>query len=1341
MKISRGKIYKVLLSRNQTKKKKPKKHLHKRKHKKRRTYHKRKRPHLRNKSLKVNKRHKRHKGGARLAKTANSDKEYQDKLAKKYAALWENALKEYVEIIESDKFQQVVQASEGADAREKESMYKDAVKKLEAVKQETKERSLVRGIFDAVAGISSSTKAKMSISDEINKFIENEKAIWNFQNELGKSDNSRVVKIGQIIDSNKEGTSKYYQTMQDGYAKLKLGVGIDALVDLELLKLEEDIVAKLDQLEKEENVEQKKSLVTEIDSLMTELSKIMSIFGRDPGRTTISSFQAMTMSIPGSDNSYYSTIRNELNSVLDGLKTRYEEILGLGKVTTTTKPLINATEVSYTVYKGKVSARAPAQAVQEAPVTTSGDSQEITPTASILNTSIETENTAKKQIRPEFNDERVYTGPQVVPSAKELDKSGIKIPPTTPTESVTESPVKPAKIDSSSDNEEQGVEMQSMGSTKNCSVYTPEESDDKKVKEMMKERCNKNENCSFDDESNKCNNKGGTSNEESSSSAAASAIPQKENIPPITGAEGVKEERCDEKKWSEVLEKAKISNNAVIALCDAGIERSEITASDGSKITTDIPKNKGYTKIEINGDGNCGWYSMLEYFHLYGDRLIGLDSSSELGKIIQEVKGSDTAAGRGPSGVKGGLGFSKEIVNKLRNYSHGLSRQTDNQLTSDDLTAIGKVLKMNTICLYESGSAVPKWYYYNDSLQEPGIIVPTSADNNYPIPMMLYHTGKSGTNLINQVAGGHYSLLTLGEDNSGKVFNVFKSNEDFITHKTIHDTATSSASASATATATAESTETTETTQTSTEQSTSTDSDCQSAGICNENKEFVDYYKTLSIKRPSEWSKEYAKAVDLAYKKAKKAEDEYQSDLNSRDGQRRYRISSSKFDCETEAYRVLSNADNWAKYDSTYEKCGGKEKADWKPEEVPKLQTTSSPAANAIPQGENIPPPTGEQSSQNTQEEQQQQETDTETVSPSSSSPQAQEQQQESDAETVSPAVQPEEEQQPEAQQEPQAQQQPEAQQQPQAVAIPKPQTGTISTTHVDVKPSGELVVTIKAVLPKGSLMNVTGPGGSDTTAVIRGLVNHINQNSSGSTSQPAPQGEATPAETSQDDSTPPPQQEIDDQQPPEVPPPSPPTNEAEQQGPVFGPLNKADQLEKNAQDTQQEFATALQESDKAQNQADTAQSNLEKEIAKAKEAQPENEDSGEVEGADQGQVQSVSEDDDKSSENEGLRQRANAKKQDSENTSQDINESESDTTAAQLDKVDPNDKNPALKKAKQEQKKTQQAAEKAAKKLEDKRRKAVAASKAKIDKQDGGKKKQTKKRKYKRKRRQTKRK
>ena len=66
MKISRGKIYKFLHTRNQTKKNKPKKRLGKRKHRKPRTYNKKKRKHLKNISLKGRRKYRKTKqvGGA-----------------------------------------------------------------------------------------------------------------------------------------------------------------------------------------------------------------------------------------------------------------------------------------------------------------------------------------------------------------------------------------------------------------------------------------------------------------------------------------------------------------------------------------------------------------------------------------------------------------------------------------------------------------------------------------------------------------------------------------------------------------------------------------------------------------------------------------------------------------------------------------------------------------------------------------------------------------------------------------------------------------------------------------------------------------------------------------------------------------------------------------------------------------------------------------------------------------------------------------------------------------------------------------------------------------------------
>ena len=102
MKISRGKIYKFLHIRNQTKKIKKNKQVGKRKNKNPRTYNKRKKKHLRYKSLKDRKHHKKHhkKGGARLVAKGVGDsgkpiKELQNKV-NDYSGPWEEALRTYV---------------------------------------------------------------------------------------------------------------------------------------------------------------------------------------------------------------------------------------------------------------------------------------------------------------------------------------------------------------------------------------------------------------------------------------------------------------------------------------------------------------------------------------------------------------------------------------------------------------------------------------------------------------------------------------------------------------------------------------------------------------------------------------------------------------------------------------------------------------------------------------------------------------------------------------------------------------------------------------------------------------------------------------------------------------------------------------------------------------------------------------------------------------------------------------------------------------------------------------------------------------------------------------------
>ena len=106
-----------------------------------------------------------------------------------------------------------------------------------------------------------------------------------------------------------------------------------------------------------------------------------------------------------------------------------------------------------------------------------------------------------------------------------------------------------------------------------------------------------------------------------------------------------------------------------MALCDAGIEKGEITTSKEVKIETDIPKNKGYKKIEISGDGNCGWYSILEYFHLYGDKLILDRVPEDLKDIINSVKDPE-AAGRGPVLIVQSLVVSFTLIVPVENNEY-----------------------------------------------------------------------------------------------------------------------------------------------------------------------------------------------------------------------------------------------------------------------------------------------------------------------------------------------------------------------------------------------------------------------------------------------------------------------------------------------------------------------------------------------------------------------------------------------------------------------------------------------------------------------------------------------
>ena len=1205
MKISRGKIYKVLLSRNQTKKKKHKKHLHKRKHKNRRTYHKRKRPHLRNKSLKNNKRHKRHRGGSRIVGDKNVKKKMQAS-DNRYQELWEDSTQKYIKDIEGNKG------------------FKRAKTRYNAMKSNLQYRSNFRILGDGLSALftkktTDSTTAKQSIHDQIEEFLKVEKLLDMNETELKQNLTNVQQRLNTLLEDNIE----EYTDVKSAFSELGVGVGMVPAIDLALLRLEKKFSTSFEMLTEKINnwknktnrsetaLNQIKEGILQTSTLANQISKLMAFLGVPETGNNYGVLQTQKNSMAGflsqADNNevwnnYTSRLRRELENIMTEMIDKYKELLG---------SFISA---GMAEQQGKLTTRPPSEYYVFWTELSKNDNQLLN--KQIVAENVSSDSTTNTSDGVEMDVINSANPIESNPSESDASKTD-SVDNSNKTDKSTSSSVEstqPAQQNVSGE-QEQGIEMQSSANKKKCNMYTPEKSDSQSIKANMKERCNKNENCTFDDDSNTCKNKEVPS--------AADAIPVGENIPDATGSQGATQIRCDGETWPNVKQFIKPDNTSVIALCKAGIKETTI---NGIKVP--VPTlikegdKKGYTKIETVGDGDCGWYAILEYIHRYGSELVsGINPNSEIGKIIRSVMGLKGDGLVQPkrqvstSGL-GGVKFDKQIVRMLRNFARsfqGAAPISDEWLNDVDMPHIARGLGV-TLCLYESQSQQPAWRYYNNAEKKPGI-VGNKPDN--PIPLMLYHNGGSrraaGTIDYSSPRGGHFSLIIVEDDSP--VFNKFEDVKQFNRYKAIEDQGMTTAvkdqfdcqyfkkeKEQATANGSAiydmfflgncgkpkgafidyfsklgveykqdikyddlksklgelkkqkksgnisacneevldaldskanfdrylviykkckdnlDQVQATTSSETDAEASAdSVNSDCQSQGSCNYNREFIDYYKTLSIKRPSEWSKEYAKAVDLAYEKAKQAEDVFLSGGPTHDT-RGYKITSTKFSCETEAFGILSNSDSWAKYDSTYEKCGGKEKADWKLEDLPKQQTTSSPAANVIPQGENIPPSTGDQEQQTTV-------ADTNAIQQKSEQ-QEQEQQQEQQQE--------QEQEQPQMPQEESQQEQ--APQQQQAVAAPKPQSGTISTTHVDVKPSGELVVTIKAVLPKGSLMNVTGPGGSDTTAVIRGLVNHINENSSGSTPT-VPDNEPEP-ETSQDEGS--------NNEEPVQEPPSPPENNDE---------------------------------------------------------------------------------------------------------------------------------------------------------------------------------------------------
>uniref|UniRef100_A0AB39JC38 Ankyrin repeat protein n=1 Tax=Florenciella sp. virus SA2 TaxID=3240092 RepID=A0AB39JC38_9VIRU len=222
-----------------------------------------------------------------------------------------------------------------------------------------------------------------------------------------------------------------------------------------------------------------------------------------------------------------------------------------------------------------------------------------------------------------------------------------------------------------------------------------------------------------------------------------------------------------EHTWVEAINKKNNSSSAVIALCKAGyvFDKSQKMA---------LPEKEGFKKIEIVGDGNCGWYTILEYLHMYGD-----STKLELSPGLKDIYQNKTilASKRNVTST-GEIKYDKSIISDLRNYVHKLSGQTDNQLRDADLNYLKDEIN-TTLCLYESQTGRPAWRYYSKDDKTKGISIPPNSDSDLPIPLMFYHTGTSTSTDQSVTTGGHFSLLTLDDLETSKVFKIFDDDKNF----------------------------------------------------------------------------------------------------------------------------------------------------------------------------------------------------------------------------------------------------------------------------------------------------------------------------------------------------------------------------------------------------------------------------------------------------------------------------------------------------------------------------------------------------------------------------------
>ena len=1113
MKISRGKIYKILHSRNQTKKIKKNKQLGKRKNKNPRTYNKRKRKHLRYKSLKDRKHHKKHhkKGGARLVAKGVGDsgkpiKELQNKV-NDYSGIWVEALKTYVAECKNLTGEDVGSASSLQESSSRgvtnTTEIDNAISKLEVVKKKALTTSGFRSFAEGLIGKTSATESKEEIAKQIQLFIDNERALYNKITELRGGQGAPLNLINAIrgmLEANKDflstsfngpnnkSISSVIKSFLDTFTKLVCGPGINAEFDLLIMQLEKQADKELKELKSlasdfrlspsEEGFDNLNAKQISAAITLSSLSMVFGILCHNVlviGENTSSGFQAnyTVMGVqsrelgqnPPNGGKYYRTFVREISEIEETYVKEMQEII------TTNKLVVNGMRPK----KSRLSIEGEGtKPYEETLIQGGGGDKSGMPKYKKFFQGLDS--SMKKEITKPEEDDQVGNQDGSLVEMREVEPS--------------------AAVSSGSEEKPTAPEVSSQVKATAERLFPGSEGTASKDEDLL---CSK----------------------------------------PTT--------------WDNAYTALRADSQKAIGLCNPDYNKEE-----------KVVENKSFEKINVLGDSNCGWYSIAEYIYSYSSpvsdkkneawlTIVLKDANEQAKKFIEAIRDADPLSAR-QVGNDGIIKYDSKIVGDMKEWvseHSALAKKVNAAVAAKERGAEGKKknlkdsylndyhfkefadLLKTTICSIETDQNLG-WAYTPSGAgcgdEGTGVCIDASLEAIVPPPpLMLINTGK----LAKDQGGGngaHFDLLVPATGEDGKIFNIFES-------KTLHSEIKQGITTARQAAVAREniygasnqgntpppgdeaSSDDAKTVDKASSDAAKTDDKCKST-VCNEAKGFDDFYKTLGIDRPKKWSPAFRNYMQAAF----------QNKLLKVRGRPKEEI------CVSEAQARFSEEDSWKEYDSNYTKCGGTLQPIWDPPVADTSPTqepgptsgpaqaegstsgpaqaegsTSGPAqaegSTSVPaqaEGQTSVPAQAEGQTSGPAQQgappQGEGSTSEDTSLPQApgptsegpTSPQAEGQTSEDTPPPQSPVPT-----------SAPAQAQPQAQAQAQSTG----QDGSVTTTHARINNKGQLVVTITAVLPEGTLMNVTGPGGSNTEAVLKGVVDNINQRmpSTGQQTPPPP--------------------------------------------------------------------------------------------------------------------------------------------------------------------------------------------------------------------------------------------